>query len=386
MQIPIGYTIPENVINIRQFAFAECTALKSVTIPGNKYHYIAWSAFENCSSLKDVYYIGTKEQRDLFLEIDESNNEALLNATWHYTTTPSSGSEEPVSLNGASLTLEGQITINFFVQLPEGSKAKTVKLTYAKGGTKTYALDKTQKYYDSKNDEYKLPFPNIPAKEMTVPVTLKVYDADGNELSLEHYKLGSMAGNQYSYCVADWARNIIGSTGKKAETVYLAKALLNYGDYAQKYFGYNTSNPANPNGYLASEMGGVSAVAANNAVIPADAKEKIGYSGASLILEGATSVRLYFTQKVEAKNASGKAYTLQQSGKEWYVEIPNIASKDLDEKYVVIVTKDGVDYRFEYSALSYANGRLTNAKAKTDIKNLCKALYLYNDAANKYFK
>ena len=293
---------------------------------------------------------------------------------------------EPVVLNGVSLTLEGQITVNFFVKVPEGSTAKTVKLEYAKGGSKTYTLDKTQKFYDSKNDEYKLAFPNIPAKEMTVPITLKAYDAKGKQLKLKHYKNGALKNDQYSYCVADWARNILSDSSKAEKTQYLAKALLNYGDYAQKYFAYNTSNPANPNGYLASEMGGVSAVAANDAVIPADAKEKIGYSGASLILEGATSIRLYFTQKVEAKNASGKAYTLQQSGKEWYVEIPNIASKDLDEKYVVIVTKDGKDYRFEYSALSYANGRLTNAKAKTDIKNLCKALYRYNDAANKYFK
>ncbi len=289
-------------------------------------------------------------------------------------------------LNGASLTLEGQITINFFLQVPAGSSAKTVKLTYAKGGTKTYTLDKGQKYYDSKNDEYKLAFPNIPAKEMTVPVTLKVYDADGKQLPLEHYKLGALKNNEYAYCVADWARNKIADSSAADKTVYLAKALLNYGDCAQKYFKYNLSNPANPDRYLLAEMIGVEGSPMNNAQIPNGAKEKIGYSGATLILEGATSIRLYFTQKVEATDLGMNPYPLHQSGSEYYVEIPNIASKDLDQKYSIVVEKNGERFVFNYSTLSYANGRLSNANAKEDIKNLCRALYLYNDAANEYFK
>ena len=290
--------------------------------------------------------------------------------------------EDPVILNGASLTLEGQITINFFVKVPENTKEKTVRLTYDKAGsgTKSFDLDRSAKYYNADSDEYKISYPNIPAKEMGVYVTLRVYDKDDKQLKLEHYKTGLLSGDEYSYCVYDWSNNIIKDDSRPYHTQYLAKALSNYGFEAQNYFGFRSDGciPDFGLGYMSPDH-------ANDAVIPADAKEKIGYNGASLILEGATSIRLYFKDKVDAKNASGKAYTLKQSGSEWYVEIPNIAAKDLDVKHTVIVTKDGADYRFEYSALSYANGRLYNSKAKADIKNLCRALYLYNDAANKYF-
>ena len=320
-----------------------------------------------------------------------SYDELTLCKNKNYTPSSEMNRNSPVMINGASLTLEGQITINFFVQVPDGVPAKYAVLHYANTDNrgKVFQLNHSASYYDSKRDEYKLSYPNIPAKEMTVPVILCVYDNNDILLRVEHYKAGALLPEKgiycYEYCVADWARNILGDSSKAAKTRMLAQALLNYGHYAQKYFRFNEKNLANTREYLKDETEAVSARPANDAVIPKNAEKAIGYTGASLILEGATSVRLYFTQKVEAKNAAGKAYTLQQSGKEWYVEIPNIASKDLDQKYVVIVTKDGVDYRFEYSALSYANGRLTNAKAKTDIKNLCKALYLYNDAANKYF-
>ena len=45
--------IPDGVISIRQYAFAYCKSLESITIP-NSVEFIADSAFSGCSSLKSI--------------------------------------------------------------------------------------------------------------------------------------------------------------------------------------------------------------------------------------------------------------------------------------------------------------------------------------------
>ncbi len=97
-------TFPESVIYIGSNAFSGCSSLKSVTIPrslkslengafsgctgltslviSNGLLNIADSTFSGCSSLVDIYYVGTEEQAEI-MQIG-TNNEFLVNATWHY--------------------------------------------------------------------------------------------------------------------------------------------------------------------------------------------------------------------------------------------------------------------------------------------------------------
>ena len=73
-------TIGGSVTTIGKSAFYYCDSLQSVTI-GNSVTKIGFFAFY-CSSLKDVYYCGTKEQ---WKKISiGSNNNSLTNATIHY--------------------------------------------------------------------------------------------------------------------------------------------------------------------------------------------------------------------------------------------------------------------------------------------------------------
>ncbi len=98
------YTIPDGVTHISGRAFSSCASLKSITIP-NSVTSIGYYAFYGCRSLKsitipdsvteicdnafyylspsaDVYYIGTKAQKDTIYI--GSGNTNLLKATWHY--------------------------------------------------------------------------------------------------------------------------------------------------------------------------------------------------------------------------------------------------------------------------------------------------------------
>ena len=74
-------SIPNDVISIGDVAFYNCSSLASITIP-NTLTSVGYSAFNGCSDLVDVYYNGTKAQKDaIFIDV---NNTYLSNATWHY--------------------------------------------------------------------------------------------------------------------------------------------------------------------------------------------------------------------------------------------------------------------------------------------------------------
>ncbi len=74
-------TIPDSVTSVGWEAFRDCVSLTSITIPDSVTR-IGDEAFYGCSKLSDVYYGGTEAQ---WQEIAiGSNNEALTNATIHY--------------------------------------------------------------------------------------------------------------------------------------------------------------------------------------------------------------------------------------------------------------------------------------------------------------
>ena len=78
----VSIVIPDSVWTIEPSTFRDCTGLSSVTI-GNCVEFINWFAFDGCTNLTDVYYRGTEEQWNA-IDITDSHNEPLLNATIHY--------------------------------------------------------------------------------------------------------------------------------------------------------------------------------------------------------------------------------------------------------------------------------------------------------------
>ena len=73
------YTIPDGVTTVCENAFLGCY-IKTLTIPVSVIE-IDDSAFENCDSLKNVYYLGTREQWKAV--VIGTKNEALTRATVH---------------------------------------------------------------------------------------------------------------------------------------------------------------------------------------------------------------------------------------------------------------------------------------------------------------
>lgn len=98
--------IPDGLTKTSEW-FRNCTSLTSVTIPVSLTQ-IDWYTFHECTSLKDVYYLGTKEQWEK-VKIEESHNEALLSASVHFV--PGDGPILSAALTGGEAP---ELTVKLF--------------------------------------------------------------------------------------------------------------------------------------------------------------------------------------------------------------------------------------------------------------------------------
>ena len=302
--------------------------------------------------------------------------------------------------NGASLSLKDKISINIYLIIPEEAKGWKVNVYYEKDNTDseqyktaryTYDLRKDGGYYSgfysTKNDEYKIMFPDVAAKELTEKVRIQIVDSEGQTVLI---KRDTVYVDHVDRCAADWANDVIGKPDSEAVSVALAKALLNFGGEAQTYFDYRTDNSANPYDYLATEM---------EAVTVNDLKDFAGVTDAnaaavgleesplSLSLKSETYLNIYFYNSVTAtaENLDKAVMKVSKSGSEWVAKITGITAKNLGRQYTLTVKGNGKTSELKYSAMSWAYSVLekgTNAKAM----ELAKALYLYQQAAAEYFK
>lgn len=73
--------VSEGITSIEFRAFEGCENLTTVQLPSSL-EKIGENAFNNCPNLQDVYYDGTKADRNV-ITVEEAN-EPLMNAVWHY--------------------------------------------------------------------------------------------------------------------------------------------------------------------------------------------------------------------------------------------------------------------------------------------------------------
>jgi len=98
-------TLPDSVTLIDMGVFSGCSSLTSITIPDSVTVICSW-AFDGCTKLTDVYYNGTSVDRNNISIDSDSYNECLINATWHYATSGTTG-DCMWTLEGTLLTISG---------------------------------------------------------------------------------------------------------------------------------------------------------------------------------------------------------------------------------------------------------------------------------------
>ena len=98
----------------------------------------------------------------------------------------------------------------------------------------------------------------------------------------------------------------------------------------------------------------------------------------TLIYLSKNTLRHYFIKDTNEFNPND--YPASKSDYYYYVEVTDIPAAKLDK----LQTFTAGNKTFKYSALDFVKGML-HSSASDDSKNLAKALYWYNKAANAYF-
>lgn len=168
----------------------------------------------------------------------------------------------------------------------------------------------------------------------------------------------------------------------------LADSMSNYGDAAKSFF----------SGGTVAEQTVTDDLSSYDFTIGTK-PEGIIYYGSSLILESETTIRHYF-KLAEGRDIS--EYTISVDSMElapsdsvdsmkltavekqgyYYIEIQNISAEKLGMPFNIII--NGEKVITNYSVLSYVNKVLESDSIDDNLKNLVKALYIYNQNALAY--
>lgn len=219
------------------------------------------------------------------------------------------------------------------------------------------------------------------AKEMTDKVVYQIF-ADGEPAS-----------DAVAYSLRDYADIILTDSPSYSDADRtMIKAMLFYGSYAQRHFGYNPDALADDGlSMVEFDLDSVTAETlspyANSA---AQGTEKVTLMGSSLLLKSSTILRLFFkvdasVQETVTFKLGSRELAMHAEGSYCYVDITNIVAKDLC-KDVTVTVNDGTEATVVYNPMSYCYTVLANAESHPEtLVNMVKALYIYNQNAVRYF-
>lgn len=286
-----------------------------------------------------------------------------------------------VRLAGHSISLDGDIAVNFYMELSDSVIAHrdtaymhfTVPVGNGTAEQTMLVKDALIKEWNGKN--YYVFKCRVAAKEMTSQIKAQIIDA-------------GMHGTEYTYSVKDYADYLLEHAVERedlAKAVPLVKAMLNYGARAQIYFDKNPADLANAS--LSEEekaLGEVTVTAPESAI---DLPDGVSFEGATLSLKSETTLSLYFeSAKTLTFECEGKNVETVTSGKYQIARIRGIKAKELKKTFTLTV-KDGEEIigTITYSPMTYCSNVLSDGTQSEALQNVCKALYLYAKAADSYF-
>ncbi|MBR4346112.1 MAG: Ig domain-containing protein [Oscillospiraceae bacterium] len=283
-------------------------------------------------------------------------------------------------LVGYSLSLDGDIGVNFYMELadeiansqtaymqftiPAGSETvtKTVPVKEAGSGTvnsKTYHVFKC----------------NVSAKDMASQITAQIINGDNK-------------GTKYTYSVKDYADYLLKHTADDAtyaEAAPLVKKLLNYGAASQTYFGI-AGTAVNADLSEAERVIGNVEIPEKFMYNEANTHLPTGvtFAGATLSLKSETTLSLYFTglpdNTVFACEGKDNVESVK-NGSYMVARIRGIKAKELENDFTV--TFNGNSNSVTYNPMTYCYNVLSS-NTDENLQNVCKALYQYAEAAKAY--
>ena len=314
-------------------------------------------------------------------EITVENNQFTMPAS-DVTVTATFKASAPVTYTyfvAQSLTLEGDIGINFYVKLNDVDPANA-KVVFTWGNNQSLTVLPGDLTADSYG-RYKLTV-RVAAAEMNDTVTAKLYNGE-TEVATKQYSVAQYA--RYVLAASDETLlALVGGNATKADHLRaLCKAMLIYGAKSQLQFKYHTYALADQGlVYTLDPVGEL-----GTTVFPEDFETTTGlrYAASSLVLESQTTYRLYFTVTDQAKldtlTVKLGTDTLHYGtrGSYIYYDIANIPAANVLKDFTLSFGDISVTANAgEYMTKVFANSGQTLQDAIT-------ALYWYSIAAKTFF-
>lgn len=292
--------------------------------------------------------------------------------------------EEPVIVVGKSLSLEGKIALNFYLDLPE--YVLTDPDAYVEIGGEKLPISEAEYLPVRGESGYRFTV-KVKFAQLTEARTLRVFDGNGDPFKLVDLENNDLTKTGLVYRAQDYIEYIRENTEDKG-LLKVVDTLSDVGSLAQAQFKYNEDLRVPVVGDLAAVT--AADVEGFKPTLKTAEDSQVKYYGSSLLLQDVTTLRHYF--KADAATiencvftVDGNEVTPEQKGGYYYIDIHGIVAKDLDKSFHVEVACDGTTLiELDYSALSYSYGQINTGKT-TVLTDLAKAVYLYGTAADEYF-
>ena len=284
-----------------------------------------------------------------------------------------------------SIVLSGSIGLDFYLALP-GSVSDYQNATVRLTGSK---IDVSLPLSDGvlqSDGSYKFTcfISSIQMAETITPSFTYTLDGQSATVTGKGYSV-----KQYISAFVDQ----YGNDATQTRLVTIARALADYGHYAQPYLSRVNSWTVGSDyaemsdSYTSSySYDSVKAQAAGDALSKTLDESKVASASYALKADYETAIYLFLTPAQGATLSSatvdGQAATLEQVGSRYRIVISGIKASALAHKYTVVV--DGTT-TITLSALSYVNTVLNStqeASQQADIRNFVSALYMYAASFN----
>ena len=252
------------------------------------------------------------------------------------------------SIAGYTMDLSDEITVNFYFKVADIVKTNgsSAVITSVNGRSNTIKLSEAA-YVEG---TFVIPV-ELAAKEIGSPITAKLV-------------YGTTSTTEFSYSAKEYCQAILNNptVPTYAPYVELVKALLNYGGYAQEYFGYNTDALVNIGLYTPeSDPVANKVIGAKDIVREGNLPDGIVHSQVTLILDGTITIRHYFklSQGFDIAGytftANGKSVTPVSNGEYYCIDVAGVTPRQIDREFAVSVSAGEKTYTARYSALTYAS-------------------------------
>ena len=336
-----------------------------------------------------------EETVDATVTTDETTEKITYTATVQfegktYTDKKEVDNEIGTRLIGYTLSLDGDIGVNFYMELSDQVIADkdsaymmfTIPYKGPSGTEIMRVCDADTK--EMKGKTYYIFMCRVAAKDMTGTIKAQIIDGEKN-------------GTEYSYSAKEYADYLLAHPENEefAAAADLVKKMLNYGAYAQIYFSDEPLPEEELANYGLSDedkaLGDVSITPPETSLnLPAG----VTLEGITLALKSQTSLSLYFKSENNHEltfSCGDMTGVKEETGGYQIARIRDIPAKCLKDSFTLTVTAGANSGTAKYSPMNYCSGVLQKAVEKPEesdpkLVNVVKALYNYSQAANRYFK